>query len=500
MKNVFILLLLAFCLRINAQIIHFPDANFKNALVNSKCVDTNGDNIGDSDADLNDDGEIDADEALNVTILNVESKQISSLEGIENFTNLIKLECAYNQVNSLNVQGLTKLTYLICSYNIITTLNVQGLNNLISLNCKSNKLTSLNVKGVTNLTYMNCEENQITSLNLNELTKITYIDCGENQLTSLNVQGLTNLLEFRCSYNKLTSLDVNETTNLRLLECNNNKLISLNVNNLTNLIHLTCSKNKLITLDVNGLEKLKFLECQSNDLRSLFMKTGNVGLAYFIQLNYQLIYICCNEILINQIQEEAIRYGYKYCEVNSYCSFIPGGKFFVLKGENKYDSNSNGCDTQDNNIPNLKFNITGDNISGTFISNTTGNYQIPVQAGTHTITPKLEEQEGFTITPPSFTITFPSTSDTITQNFCITPKGIFRQTNITVLPLSPPARPGFEAKYKIVWENAGNQIESGTLNFTYDETLLDYISATLFIPTKLTPQMALKLTPLMAPS
>ena len=172
MKNVFILLLLAFCLRINAQIIHFPDANFKNALVNSKCVDTNGDNIGDSDADLNDDGEIDADEALNVTILNVESKQISSLEGIENFTNLIKLECAYNQVNSLNVQGLTKLTYLICSYNIITTLNVQGLNNLISLNCKSNKVTSLNLKGVTNLTYMNCEENQITSLNLNELNKL----------------------------------------------------------------------------------------------------------------------------------------------------------------------------------------------------------------------------------------------------------------------------------------------------------------------------------------
>lgn len=29
-----------------------------------------------------------------------------------------------------------------------------------------------------------------------------------------------------------------------------------------------------------------------------------------------------------------------------------------------------------------------------------------------------------------------------------------------------------------MWENAGNQIETGTLNFTYDERLLDYISAT----------------------
>ena len=51
---------LALCMVANAQIIDFPDANFKNALVNSKCVDTNGDNIGDADADLNDDGEIDA--------------------------------------------------------------------------------------------------------------------------------------------------------------------------------------------------------------------------------------------------------------------------------------------------------------------------------------------------------------------------------------------------------------------------------------------------------
>jgi hypothetical protein len=105
----------------------------------------------------------------------------------------------------------------------------------------------------------------------------------------------------------------------------------------------------------------------------------------------------------------------------------------------------------------------------TFITNFTDNYSIPVQTGTFKITPILENQDYYEVTPSSFTVTFPTTSDTITQNFCITPKGIFRQTNITVIPLSPPARPGFDAKFKIVWENVGNQIESGTLNFTYDE-------------------------------
>ncbi len=59
MKNVLALLFLVFSCVVSAQIINFPDANFKNALVNTKCVDTDGINGPDADADLNNDGEID---------------------------------------------------------------------------------------------------------------------------------------------------------------------------------------------------------------------------------------------------------------------------------------------------------------------------------------------------------------------------------------------------------------------------------------------------------
>ena len=91
MKNVIILLLLTFCVNGYGQIINFPDLNFKNALVNTKCVDTDGDGFGDEDVDLNDDGEIDVDEALKVINLNIGGRQISSLNGIENFINLKEL-------------------------------------------------------------------------------------------------------------------------------------------------------------------------------------------------------------------------------------------------------------------------------------------------------------------------------------------------------------------------------------------------------------------------
>ena len=48
MKNIIVVLLLTYCTVGNGQIINFPDPNFKNALVYTKCVDTNGDGVGDT--------------------------------------------------------------------------------------------------------------------------------------------------------------------------------------------------------------------------------------------------------------------------------------------------------------------------------------------------------------------------------------------------------------------------------------------------------------------
>jgi uncharacterized repeat protein (TIGR01451 family) len=456
MKSLLVFYFLVLCIVANAQIINFPDPKFKNALVNGNCVDIDGNGFGDSDVDLNYDGEIDISEVLKVIHLDVKSKMISNLDGIENFKNLKKLWCGNNQLTSLNVQGLTNLTSLDCYNNQLTSLNVQGLTNLKVLSCYLNQLTSLNVQNLTNLIDISCSSNQLTSLNVHGLINLTSFNCSKNQLTSLNVQGLTNLEYLNCDINQLTFLNVQGLTNLTTLQCYDNQLTSLNVQDLTNLTRFNCSENQLTSLNIKG--------AKVTDL--------------FFNNNPSIKYICCNEDRITNIKSKAIINGQLNCEVNSYCSFTPGGKFYIIKGENTFDFNNNGCDDLDTKLPNTKYRITNGSISGAFISNTSGNYQIPLQEGTHTVTPISENPQAFTITPSSFTITFPSTSDTITQNFCITPKSTFRKTNITVIPLSPPARPGFDASYKIVWENVGNQLESGTLNFTFDETLLDYISFT----------------------
>jgi hypothetical protein len=103
---------------------------------------------------------------------------------------------------------------------------------------------------------------------------------------------------------------------------------------------------------------------------------------------------------------------------------------------------------------NLKFSITDGTNTGSVIANTTGNYFIPVQAGTHTITPILENPNYFSISPTNTVVTFPTQTSPFTQDFCVTANGIHPDLEVTLLPINR-ARPGFDASYKIIYKNKG---------------------------------------------
>ena len=132
--------------------VQFEDENFK-----SYCVEN-----FDSDGD----GEVSYAEAKVVTHIDVYNKGISSLKGIESFTNLTYLSCFSNPFNS--------------------------------------------------------SSNQLTSLDVSQNTALTVLKCYSNRLTSLDVRGCTALKQLWCSSNQLTSLDVSQNTALELLYCNSN--------------------------------------------------------------------------------------------------------------------------------------------------------------------------------------------------------------------------------------------------------------------------------------
>lgn len=149
---VFLLLSAHFCSF--AQIVNIPDMNFKNALLDSLCVDTNGDDLGDADADINNDGEIQVSEAIAVTALIVSNDSIQSLAGIEYFSQLTILNCESNQLTTLDLNGLSNLQFLDCSNNQLITLFIKNgtIENTLDFSVNSD------------LSYICCDSAQLTAV------------------------------------------------------------------------------------------------------------------------------------------------------------------------------------------------------------------------------------------------------------------------------------------------------------------------------------------------
>jgi Leucine-rich repeat (LRR) protein len=236
-------------------VIDIPDANFKAYLV--------------ANFDKNKDDEISISEAAVVTVISCDSKNISSLKGIEYFTALTKLYCSANQLTSLDLSKNTALTELSCYSNQLTSLDLSKNTALTYLSCSSNRLDSLDVIKNTALTKLYCTSNRLTSLDVGQNTALTKLLCFGNQLASLDVSKNTALTELNCGSNKFTSLDVSKNTALKILNCSSNRLTSLDLSNNTALTELNCSSNQLTSLVVSKNTALTKLSCTSNRLTSL---------------------------------------------------------------------------------------------------------------------------------------------------------------------------------------------------------------------------------------
>ena len=397
---------------------------------------------------------------------------------------LEEIHCDSNQLESLDAGGLASLKSLSCAYNILSSLNVNGSTNLTSLLCYGNKLQKLDVVNLTNLVTLYCYSNEIWELDVNGLINLKELLCDGNHISSLKIDGLVNLEWINCSHNELPELNVTGLTNLKGLRCGYNKLSSLDLTGLTNLSNLECYHNQMKTLDLSDLKNIEQFNCYKNQLTSLFIRNGSneAKLLDFSQ-NPNLQYVCADESQISDVQILVNKYGYINCNVNAYCSFKPVGTYYTVNGINKLDTNNNGCDALDLSVPNLKFNLSDGTNTASLISGTNANYSISLPAGTHTITPVLENPAYFNIYPNQISVVFPIQASLVEQDFCITANGFHSDLEVAILQINP-ARPGFDSSYKIVYKNKGNTTQSGAVNLVFNDAVLDLVSANPAIATQ----------------
>ena len=251
---------------------NFPDANFRSYLLSeypSGVITTAQLNARDS--------------------LELMSKRISNIKGVEYFTQLTYLSCYSNYLTSVDVSHNTKLKYLNLAYNALTSINVSANTlleqlylqnnslvtvsanylsnlrtlwvfnntNLTTLNCQSNNLTNFDVGGCTALQTLKCfyNDNLTTIKGLADCTALTYLDCEDCAIADISaVSGMANLQTLWARNNKLTELNV----------ANKHSLSNLRVSGNKQLTALTCYSCNLTTLNVTGCTALENLKCYYN--------------------------------------------------------------------------------------------------------------------------------------------------------------------------------------------------------------------------------------------
>lgn len=207
----FLLLVGSFC---TAQIINFPDPNFKAFLLGADsinqraCVRNQFGGCARGPIDTNGNGEIEVVEAqqvINLTYANT-SLVITDVTGIEFFTNLEELNWNFTNISALNVSTLVHLERLIIGFNLL-----------------------------------------LTSITLGELPELEFLGFPNCMVTSIDVSQLPKLRRFLLSNNQISTLDVSQNPFLEILYCSNNLISTLDFTHNPVFYDLGCRNNPNLT-------------------------------------------------------------------------------------------------------------------------------------------------------------------------------------------------------------------------------------------------------------
>ena len=250
---------------------HIPDDNFENYL---ETHDENGNivTIGATNSMGNgiaNDDYVTTANINTVTTLNVSSKNIADLTGIEDFVLLENLDAYDNQLTSVNLINNASLIDVELGVNALTVIDISQNLNLERLGLGTNQLTTLSVIGNLLLKDLDFQNNQISIINIANNNLLESLKCSNNQLNNLSVTTNTLLEDLYCDYNNLTAINLSTNPNLIYLSCNDNMITNLAVSANTVLVNLSVSNNQLSALNTDSNTVLERLFCNGNQITSL---------------------------------------------------------------------------------------------------------------------------------------------------------------------------------------------------------------------------------------
>ena len=154
-----------------------------------------------------------------------------------------------------------------------------------------------------------------------------------------------------------------------------------------------------------------------------------------------------------------------------------GTDSYLVNGYTRLDTQNNGCTDTDPGFPYLKYKLVNGTNQSYYYSSSNGYHGVMLKNGTSVITPILDNPTWFSVSPSSISLNMPSATNYANQNFCVTAVGSHHDLSVVIVPIDG-ATPGFDAYYKVLVRNNGNQTATGTVQFAYDAATAEYLQST----------------------
>tara|TARA_R110002126_G_scaffold124451_1_gene266419 strand:+ start:32902 stop:33741 length:840 start_codon:yes stop_codon:yes gene_type:complete len=242
--------------------LNIPDENFEAILI-EKGIDSDGiinQQMLKSDAEK-------------VIKLSLNGANINSLEGIEAFVNLKRLEADANNLTTLDV-----------SNNVL----------LDTISLTSNRLMEIEgLEKAQNLTWLSLSWNYFTEFTLdNDNVKNFLID--HNDLTSLEIAHAPKLESAVLNLNQIADLDLSNSPLLKVLVFSANKVQTINLDNNVNLEYIYGSSNLLTQFDISNLPNLIDVRVDRNPTLTCIKIANGQEIPNLKLSTYQAANVDCN--------------------------------------------------------------------------------------------------------------------------------------------------------------------------------------------------------------
>ncbi len=252
-------------------------------------------------------GLITKDLAESVTTLEAPSSEIRSLEGLQSFSNLERLDLRNNQIADLAPLKQMSLRTVKLSNNLLTSLDaLSGSVDMRYLSAERNNLQDITalskmrqlawlllshnsisdlrpLSGLTKLMWLELLDNEVVDISpLSELTNLTQLDLRNNRIVDISpISALANLEGLDLSGNRITDISpLSGLTNLENLDLGDNRIADINpLSKLTNLTQLDLWNNR--TADISPLAdlvKLVGLNAGKNQIADISPLSGLTNL------------------------------------------------------------------------------------------------------------------------------------------------------------------------------------------------------------------------------